>query len=279
MKRWVLTSALLITVLCVATVIAGCAEISLQTQQQTQAAPAENSVQTVQPSQDEPIAETTAEITAGTLAAETTVDTTQPPSETGSESASGSIPEPESGSPLETQDEQTEHMEHVQLELRYGAVTGRVSLDQELFETHMGDTGRNAANNDGELSDTQVRILDACASTPAAAAHYCAAWISSVFENAGIYGVGGNANDMWENYCYSDSFDALQPGMIMAVLHSRTDQDSDGYIYGHVGIYIGNGYVIHSTTVEGEGTKVITSLDDWLDRYDPYETVKWGFPE
>ena len=165
-----------------------------------------------------------------------------------------------------------------ELEWTFGATVGRVSLDQEMFETTMGDLGNQRIQAEGDLEEYQKNILWACQITPAAPAHYCAAWIASVFQNIGVYSVYGNANDIWANVCYSSDFNELEPGMIIAVQHSRTDTDSDGYIYGHVGIYIGRGYVIASTTVEGSGMKVITSLDDWLDRYDPYGTVAWGYP-
>ena len=160
----------------------------------------------------------------------------------------------------------------------FGASVGKVSLDQQMLETVMGKLGKQRIEAEGNLTDYQKNILWSCRVTSATPAHYCALWITNVFENIGIYTVYGNANDMWANICYSSNLDDLQPGMLIAVQHSRTDTDSDGYIYGHVGIYIGMGYVIASTTVSGEGRKVITSLDDWLSRYDPYGTAAWGYP-
>ena len=165
-----------------------------------------------------------------------------------------------------------------QLEQRYDADAGNITLDEELLETHMGEIGYSLADREGGLSEYQQRILDACAATPHTGPHYCAAWVTYVFQNAGIDGVGGNANEMWASYCYSSDLNELEPGMLIATLHSRTDEDSDGYIYGHCGIYIGSGYVIQSTTVDGEGRKVLTSFDDWLKRYDPYGTAAWGNP-
>lgn len=204
---------------------------------------------------------------------------TETEAETETETETETESETEPPSEPETSDTMDEELVQLQLELRYGAAVGRVSLDEELFGTALGDFGKSLAEKEGELTEYQQLILDACAWTPAAGPHYCAGWISSVCDNAGIYGIGGNANDMWEYVCYSSDPAELEPGMLIAVQHSRTDQDSDGYIYGHVGIYIGGGYVIQSTTVEGEGRKVITSIDDWLVRYDPYGTVKWGFPQ
>lgn len=226
--------------------------------------------------------ESTAEITSATEIASITEITlaadhseTEQVSETAEDVEQVTIQTTQEKSATEQEDEAAEQS---MLSERYDSAVGRVSLDQELFETRMGNIGRSLRNRVEALTERSMNILDSCAQTPHAAAHYCAAWITSVYDNAGIYGVGGNANDMWAEICYSDNLDELEPGMIIAVQHSRTDEDSDGYIYGHVGIYIGDGYVIASTTVEGEGMKVITSMDDWLDRYDPYDTVRWGFP-
>ncbi|MBE6016844.1 MAG: hypothetical protein E7233_04430 [Lachnospiraceae bacterium] len=230
----------------------------------------------------EPVTETgTSATTADTKVAESTTETetsTETVTETEKETETETETETESETESSISPEEIEQMEQLQLGLRYASAVGRVSLDQELFETHLGEVGRSLAEQLGEISGYQQNILEACADTPPAGPHYCAAWVSSVYENAGIYGVGGNANDMWDEYCYSSDISELEPGMIIATLHSRTDQDSDGYIYGHCGIYIGSGYVIQSTTVEGEGRKVITSIDDWIERYDPYGTVKWGYP-
>ena len=59
--------------------------------------------------------------------------------------------------------------------------------------------------------------------------------------------------------------------MVIAVLHSGPTGDS--WNYGHVGIYVGDDKVMHST-----GKVEITSLEDWVNIFDPYHTVKWGFP-
>ena len=191
---------------------------------------------------------------------------------------SETIPETESRTKYGMEADKNEQTVQMELEQRYNAEAGKVLIDEELSETHMGDIGRSLAEREGELSEFQCSILDACAVTPPTGPHLCATWISNVFDRIGMYGVGGNANDMWADICYSSDFSELEPGMLIATQHSRTDEDSDGYIYGHVGIYIGGGYVIQSATVDDEGKKIITSLDDWLQRYDPFDTVKWGFP-
>lgn len=128
-----------------------------------------------------------------------------------------------------------------------------------------------------ELSGTQKQILDACAYTGAAPAGYCASWVSRVYAAAGIY-IGGNANDMWGAYCSISDRDELEPGMLVAVASSSTDPSAWGHYYGHIGIYIGDGYVVDSTTGGGYGMKTLNSLDNWIASYDVAGTVMWGFP-
>ena len=124
----------------------------------------------------------------------------------------------------------------------------------------------------GHATVTQKKIVDCCHMTPAAGEGLCATWVYDVFVNAGFIGIGGNANDMWANYCYTNDTSRLEVGMIIAVLHSGATGDS--WLYGHVGIYIGDDMVMHSTGAAVE----ITPLEDWIAIFDPYNTVKWGFP-
>ena len=121
-------------------------------------------------------------------------------------------------------------------------------------------------------TDTQKKIVDCCYKTPAAGQGLCATWVYDVFVKAGFIGIGGNANDMWANYCYTNDTTKLEVGMIIAVLHSGATGDS--WLYGHVGIYIGDDRVMHSTGAAVE----VTPLEDWIAVFDPFNTVKWGFP-
>lgn len=131
--------------------------------------------------------------------------------------------------------------------------------------------------NDKTLSDTQKAILNACISTNPAPAGYCAQWVSNVYAAIGC-GIGGNANDMWAAYCYSNNRDDLKPGMIVAVQRSNPDPNTWGYHYGHVGIYVGNGMVVDSTSRDGAGVKTLNTLDNWIAGYDVSGTVMWGYP-
>ena len=98
----------------------------------------------------------------------------------------------------------------------------------------------------------------------------CAAWVSMVYEAAGYGYPGGNANDMFYNWCTSDDRNDLEPGMIVAVpSHPHT---SAGQTYGHVAIYMGNGMVRDNI-----GYIRDISLDEWLDYYGATYTPKWGW--
>ena len=147
-----------------------------------------------------------------------------------------------------------------------GMVAGAGSDGQSLG--YEGGSGEDYAS----ATDTQRRIVDSCRMTPAAGPGLCATWVYNVFANAGFIGVGGNANDMWANYCYTNDTSQLEVGMIIAVQHSGPTGDS--WEYGHVGVYVGDDTVMHSTG----GRVEITALSDWIATFDPYNTVKWGFP-
>ena len=113
-------------------------------------------------------------------------------------------------------------------------------------------------------------MVDACYYTPSPGAGYCAMWVTNVAVNAGIGYYGGNACDMYANWCYSTDRGYLQPGMIIAVsTHSHT---SAGRIYGHVGIYIGDGLIM-----ENVGYINTQSVDSWIEYYGTTVAVRWGW--
>jgi len=146
-----------------------------------------------------------------------------------------------------------------------GIVAGAGSSESAGY---LGGSGEDYAG----ATETQRKIVDSCRLTPAAGPGLCATWVYNVFANAGFLGIGGNANDMWANFCYTNDTSQLEVGMIIAVLHSGPTGDS--WEYGHVGVYVGDDTVMHSTG----GNVEITSLSDWIAIFDPYNTVKWGFP-
>lgn len=120
--------------------------------------------------------------------------------------------------------------------------------------------------NSGEL-----KLRQAAFDQPATPAGYCAAWVENVYQRAGLGYYNGNANDLYYSYCkYSDPMD-LKVGMIVAV--SSHTHSTMGRIYGHVGIYIGDGYLRDS--VYGRVRQI--TMREWLDYYSTTVTPKWGW--
>jgi hypothetical protein len=120
--------------------------------------------------------------------------------------------------------------------------------------------------------DVQKRIVDAAYITPSPGAGWCAMWVSQVYQNAGLGYLGGNANDMYRNFTYTSDRSKLQVGMIVAVESSSSGGEL-GLIYGHVGIYIGDGMVMDNI-----GTVRVTSLDNWIATFCKHSPVGYGFP-
>ena len=95
-------------------------------------------------------------------------------------------------------------------------------------------------------------------------------WCSQVYQAAGLGYPGGNANDMYANYCHSSDQSSLEPGMLVAV--STHPHTSAGRIYGHVGIYMGGG-----TVRSNVGYIRDDSLSFWLSYYGASVPVRWGY--
>ena len=130
------------------------------------------------------------------------------------------------------------------------------------------------ANNDGVLSGASAllsTLLDAAHWTPAAPAGWCAAWVENVVANAGLGDFMGNACDLYDWYCASGSLSDIRPGMIVAVSsHPHTEA---GSIYGHVGIYVGNGSIRDS--VYGYVREM--RLSEWVAYYGASVQPRWGW--
>lgn len=123
---------------------------------------------------------------------------------------------------------------------------------------------------DGSTSGSQARVVNACYSTGSPGAGLCAMWVSMVFSNAGFAYAGGNANDMYNWWTTSSNRADLRPGMIVAVsTHSHT---SAGRIYGHIGIYVGNGMMMDNI-----GYIRTISVNEWCNFYSTTVTPRWGW--
>ena len=118
---------------------------------------------------------------------------------------------------------------------------------------------------------SQMAVCDAALWTPTTGAGYCAAWVSNVFANSGIGAIYGNACDMYWAYCYSSDLSEIQPGMIIAV--PTEPYSYAAILYGHVGIYIGNGVVRHCAS----GYVLSQSLSSWISEFGVTSTPRWGW--
>ena len=122
----------------------------------------------------------------------------------------------------------------------------------------------------GSGTGSAAAVIAACQSTPSPGGGLCAAWCSNVMMNAGFEFISGNANDMYAEYCYSSDPADLRPGMAVAV--STHPHTSAGRIYGHIGMYIGDG-----TVMDNIGYIRTISLDEWIAYYGETVPVRWGW--
>ena len=120
--------------------------------------------------------------------------------------------------------------------------------------------------------EVQMRILNAAYNTSSPGINLCAMWVSRVYQNAGLGYLWGNANDMYRKYTFTSDIGKLKIGMIVAV-ESSSGGGIMGRIYGHVGIYIGDGKVMESV-----GYKRIITLNDWISECCQHHPVGFGYP-
>lgn len=134
--------------------------------------------------------------------------------------------------------------------------------------------GATSIPGDGQdaiaAGNAQQLVVQSAYSTPSPGTGLCAKWVSQVFQNAGFGYVGGNADDMYANYCTSSNKANLKVGMIIAVpSHPHT---AAGRIYGHVGVYVGD-----NTVRDNIGYIRTINVDSWISYYGPTSTPRWGW--
>ena len=120
-------------------------------------------------------------------------------------------------------------------------------------------------------SGSAAAVVSAANYTGSTGAGMCAAWVSTVFSNAGIGHFYGNACDMYYKWCHSSDQSAIQTGMIIAV--ASLGGSAAALIYGHVGIYIGGGMVRHNIS----GVVKTQSLSSWISNLGGLSTPRWGW--
>ena len=142
---------------------------------------------------------------------------------------------------------------------------------QQLAEQMQNQGGGSRPSGGGTVtgSGSLARVINSCYSTPSPGSGLCAAWVTDVFQNAGIGSFWGNADDMYYSWCNTSPSNA-QPGMIVAV---NTSPDSAaGRIYGHIGICIDSG-----TVMDNIGYIRTTSLSSWVSHYSALATPLCGW--
>lgn len=150
------------------------------------------------------------------------------------------------------------------------------AAEEDTSQAEEAEASADAAEAEEVASSSQTAtgsaaaVVASCKSTPSPGAGLCAAWVSNVFTNAGFGFVGGNANDMYNNYATYSSRSDLKPGMIVAV--STHPHTSAGRIYGHIGIYIGGGQLM-----ENVGSIRTSTIDWWCSYYGATVTPRWGW--
>jgi hypothetical protein len=158
-----------------------------------------------------------------------------------------------------------------------GQATGALNYEQgvsaiELTIQQKSDVALVTTANvyDTLLERKMAAVVRAAKATPGTGEGWCAQWVANAYRNAGYGTVKGDACDMFAAWCTSSNREELKPGMLVAVpTHSLTEA---GRIYGHVGIYIGDGLIMDNVE-----TVRTMSLDTWLATYQTTTAAKWGF--
>ena len=147
--------------------------------------------------------------------------------------------------------------------------------NNKLWATIIFGTGGNAGNvdigsldfGDESVNDTQKKIVVVATNSSSygisAKSGYCQAWVADVYQ--AVTGTRGSAHcalcaaDMW---AVSEDWSKIQVGATVYGYASNP--------YGHVGIYIGNGQVIHNLS----GTVKVQSLESWVN---DFKGFAWGW--
>lgn len=155
------------------------------------------------------------------------------------------------------------------------ADANRLAQAQRIYDALGTSNGTNGIDGNGQdlkkATRRQKDVVNAANTTTSPGQGWCAAWVTNVFQNAGIGYFGGNACDMCRAYCTSTNVRDLKVGMIIADVSHPGTGDA-GRLYGHVGIYIGDNNVISN-----EGPITIKSLQEFVGFYGKGTGCKWGW--
>lgn len=124
-------------------------------------------------------------------------------------------------------------------------------------------SGLGGGSYDGTITASMQRIVDVAkgnTGTYPCTPDMCAAWVTGVYQAAGAPVLPyGNAIDMWNTYrgTGAASMENIPPGAIVC----GSGSGYMGSLYGHVGVYLGDGMVAHNA-----GYHSIQTLEEWCAR-------------
>ena len=130
-------------------------------------------------------------------------------------------------------------------------------FDNMTYEEYQKSGG---GNYDGTVTPLMQSIVDHAANNQGiypCTPDMCAQWVTGIYQAAGAPTIPyGNAIDMWNNYknTGNTSMENIPPGAIVC----GSGYGTMGSIYGHVGIYLGNGMVANN-----RGYFSVESLEEW----------------
>ncbi|OUO32230.1 CHAP domain-containing protein [Olsenella sp. An290] len=144
-------------------------------------------------------------------------------------------------------------------------------LAQQSQQRPSGGGGSSSLPSGGTItgSGPAAAVISATYSTPSPGSGLCAAWVTNVFQRAGIGSFYGNADDMYYAWCWYPT-SQIQPGMIVAV--NSSPASAAGRLYGHIGIYVGNGMVRDNI-----GYVNTQSLSSWVSYYSALAVPRCGW--
>ncbi len=149
------------------------------------------------------------------------------------------------------------------------------NMTRSNYQISSGGSGETGSEQEyTSATAAQRAIVDTAYNTAFSGDGLCATWVSMVFANAGQSYPSGNAN----SFQMSQESGGIKVGMAIAVAHSGSSYDS--WNYGHIGIYIGDGKVMHnesSRTGNCSNGCTITALDQWLATYEYQCTAYYGW--
>lgn len=148
---------------------------------------------------------------------------------------------------------------YVQKCIQYMDTYNLYQFDNMTWEQYQAGAASGGSYH-GTVTDRMQRIVDIAKNNQGAypcTPDMCAAWVTGVYQAAGAGVIPyGNAIDMWNTYSRtgSASMENIPPGAIVC----GSGSGAMGSVYGHVGIYLGNGMVANNV-----GHFSIETLSDW----------------